>query len=53
MLQALRATSLRIRREVVEEGLPALVRLKRQSDIRRFRGKLNWKGDLAPMRSGY
>jgi len=34
----------------VEEGLRTLVRLQKQADIRRFRGKLQWKGDLDAMR---
>jgi Arc/MetJ family transcription regulator len=51
MRDALRATGIRTKREAVEEGLRTLLRLKRQSEIRRFRGKLNWKGDLNAMRT--
>lgn len=51
MRDALRATGLRTKREAVEEGLRTLLRLKRQSEIRRFRGKLSWKGDLNAMRT--
>ncbi|MEO8130304.1 MAG: type II toxin-antitoxin system VapB family antitoxin [Bryobacteraceae bacterium] len=51
MRDTLRATGLKTKREVVEEGLRTLLRLKRQSEIRRFRGKLKWKGDLDSMRS--
>ncbi len=51
MRDVLRATGLRTKREAVEEGLRTLLRLKRQSEIRRFRGKLNWKGDLNAMRT--
>lgn len=51
MRDALRATGLRTKREAVEEGLRTLLRLKRQSEIRRFRGKLNWNGDLNAMRT--
>jgi Arc/MetJ family transcription regulator len=42
---------LKTKREVVEEALRTLLRLKRQAEIRRFRGKLDWKGDLHAMRS--
>ena len=51
MRDTLQATGLRTKREAVEEGLRALLRLSRQSKIRRFRGKLKWKGDLNAMRA--
>jgi len=51
MRDALRATGLKTKREAVEEGLRMLLRLKRQADIRMFRGKLEWHGDLDAMRS--
>jgi Arc/MetJ family transcription regulator len=50
MQEAFRATGLKTKREAVEEGLRTLVRLQKQADIRRFRGKLQWKGDLDAMR---
>jgi Arc/MetJ family transcription regulator len=51
MRDTLRATGLKTKREAVEEGLRALLRLKRQAGIRRLRGKLDWRGDLDAMRS--
>ena len=51
MREALRASGLKTKREVVEEGLRTLLRLRRQEEIRRFRGKLAWKGDLEQMRT--
>ncbi len=51
MQDALRATGLKTKREAVEEGLRTLLRLNRQAEIRRFRGKLDWHGDLDAMRS--
>lgn len=51
MRDALRATGLKTKRETVEEALRTLVRLKKQSELRRFRGKLDWQGDLDAMRS--
>ena len=51
MREALRASGLKTKRQAVEEGLRALLRLKRQGEIRNFRGKLAWKGDLDEMRS--
>jgi Arc/MetJ family transcription regulator len=50
MRAALRATGLRTKREAVERGLRTLVRLSKQGEIRKWRGKLNWQGDLDAMR---
>ena len=47
---AMRATGAKTKREVVELGLAALVRLKEQEEIRSWRGKLRWTGDLEEMR---
>lgn len=52
MNEALRATGLKTKREAVELGLRTLLRLRQQEEIRQFRGKLNWQGDLDAMRSG-
>jgi Arc/MetJ family transcription regulator len=51
MRDTLKATGLKTKREAVEEGLRTLLRLSRQSEIRKFRGKLTWRGDLAAMRT--
>ena len=51
MRDTLRATGLKTKREAVEEALRTLLRQKRQTEIRRLRGKLNWQGDLNAMRS--
>ena len=51
MRDTLRATGLKTKREAVEEGLRLLLRITRQAQIRRYRGKLNWQGDLDTMRS--
>lgn len=51
MADAMRVTGLRTKREAVELGLKTLVRLREQEDIRRFRGKLAWVGDLEAMRT--
>lgn len=50
MREALRATGLKTKRETVELGLRTLVRLSKQSQIRRLRGKVRWEGDLEAMR---
>jgi Arc/MetJ family transcription regulator len=51
MADALNATGLHTKKEAVEEGLKALIKLKKQASIRNLRGKLNWEGDLNDMRS--
>jgi Arc/MetJ family transcription regulator len=50
MKDTLRITGLKTKREAVELGLRTLLRLRKQLEIRRFRGKLNWQGDLDSMR---
>jgi Arc/MetJ family transcription regulator len=50
MQDALRATGLKTKREAVELGLRTLLRLRRQAEIRDYRGKLAWEGDLEAMR---
>ncbi len=43
-------TGISTKKELVEEGLRLLIRLKKQQDIRGFRGKLKWTGDLRSAR---
>jgi Arc/MetJ family transcription regulator len=50
MKQVLKLTGLKTKREAVEAGLKTLLRLKRQEQIRDYRGKLRWEGDLDAMR---
>lgn len=50
MSEALRATGARTKREAVELGLRTLLRLKQQAELRQWRGKLAWEGDLDAMR---
>jgi len=50
MRDTLRATGLKTNREAVELGLQTLLRLKKQSEIRQFLGKLEWTGDLDSLR---
>ena len=51
MADTMRATGARTKREAVELGLKTLLRLSRQAEIRRYRGKLPWSGDLDAMRT--
>jgi len=51
MADALKATGLKTKKEAVELGLKALIKLKKQGSIRALRGKLKWDGDLNKMRT--
>ena len=51
MAEVLRLTGAKTKREAVELGLKALIRLKKQSKLRKYRGKLPWEGDLEQSRS--
>lgn len=51
MEDVLKATGLRTKKDAVELGLRTLIRLKNQENIRNFRGKLKWIGDLEDMRA--
>ena len=51
MKDALRVMGLKTKKEAVELGLRTLVRLRQQEEIRRFRGKIDWQGDLEAMRT--
>lgn len=51
MESALKASGLRTKKDAIEEGLRLLVQVKSQKEIRRFRGKIKWTGNLDEMRS--
>ncbi len=51
MKLAIESTGLKTKREVVEEGLKALIRIKSQSKLKSLKGKLSWEGDLNKMRT--
>ncbi|MEP7212794.1 MAG: type II toxin-antitoxin system VapB family antitoxin [Acidobacteriota bacterium] len=50
MKDTLKATGLKTKREVVDRALRELLRLERQTDFRKLRGNIDWKGDLNEMR---
>jgi len=52
MREALRSSGARTKRATVEAGLRLLVQVRRQSGIRRLRGKVRWEGDLNESRRG-
>ena len=51
MDEAIKISGLKTKKETVELGLKTLVRLKKQENIRRFRGRLEWTGNLDDMRT--
>lgn len=48
--RAAQLTGLKTKRAIVQQSLELLVRLKEQEKIRRYRGKLRWRGDLSKSR---
>ena len=48
----LKATGLKTRRELIDFALRELLRHKQQRKLLALRGKVNWEGDLAQMRTG-
>ena len=51
MRDTLRATGLKTKREVVDQALRTMLRLSRQGEIRRLRGKVKRQGNLHAMRT--
>jgi len=51
MQQAQAIGGYKTKKETVEEGLKLIIRLKKQEEIKKFRGKLIWDGNLDKMRS--
>jgi len=50
MSVALKTSGLKTKKEVVEEGLRLLVKVKNQSKLKKLRGKLKWEGNLEEIR---
>jgi Arc/MetJ family transcription regulator len=51
MEKALEVSNAKTKKDVVEEALSLLIRLKQQMKIRDLRGKLQWEGNLNEMRT--
>jgi Arc/MetJ family transcription regulator len=51
MREALRVSGASTKKEAVERGLRMLVRLSKEAEIRKSRGKLRCEGDLDAMRT--
>ena len=50
MSNAIEISGLKTKKETIEEALRLLIKVKSQSFIKKFRGKLKWDGDLERMR---
>jgi Arc/MetJ family transcription regulator len=50
MIKAINASGYKTKKKTVEEALKLLITMMNQSKIRKYRGKLNWEGDLNKMR---
>jgi Arc/MetJ family transcription regulator len=51
MRDAMAATKLKSKKEVVHVALSELIRMKKQKSILTYRGKTKWEGDLDQMRA--
>ena len=50
MAEAMRLSSIKTKKGVIDQALRLLVQVKRQEAVRQLKGKLHWEGDLAEMR---
>ena len=50
MIEAIKASGLTTKKDVVEQGLKLIVQRSNQQAVRELRGKLKWEGDLDEMR---
>ena len=50
MADAIKASGMNTKKEVVEYGLKLIIKYNQQQAIRQLRGQLSWKGDLDEMR---
>jgi Arc/MetJ family transcription regulator len=50
MNDARKASGLHTKKETIEAALKLLIKVKSQSFVKNFRGKLKWEGELESMR---
>lgn len=48
---ALKKSGLKTKREVVEEALKTLINVRNQEQLRSYKGKLKWEGDINELRT--
>ncbi|MEA3334892.1 MAG: type II toxin-antitoxin system VapB family antitoxin [Chloroflexota bacterium] len=49
--EAMRLTGIKTKRQVIDEALRTLVRIKRQRELLTLEGAVHWEGDLDEMRT--
>jgi Arc/MetJ family transcription regulator len=49
--QAMEVSGAATKRQAVDLALREMIRVARQTEVRKFRGKLHWEGDLDAMRT--
>ena len=49
--QAMKLSDLKTIKDVVHQSLEEFIRMKQRKKILKFKGKINWEGDLHQMRS--
>ena len=52
MAEARNASGLATKKQIVEQALRLMIRLRRQQQVERAFGKFRWRGDLARGRNG-
>ena len=50
--RARQLTGIKTKKQVIQEALRLLIRLREQEQVRSLRGKLHWEGNLEEMRQG-
>ena len=50
MAEAMRLSSIKTKKGIIDQALRLLVQVKRQEAIRQLKGKLSWEGNLEEMR---
>ncbi len=50
--RARQLTGIKTKKQVIQEALRLLIRLREQEQVRSLRGQLHWEGDLDEMRQG-
>ena len=50
MAEAMRLSSIKTKKGIIDQALRLLVQVKRQEAVRQLKGKLHWEGDLEEMR---
>lgn len=50
MAKAIDVSGFKTKKETVEEALKLMIKVRGQSALRAFRGKLKWEGDLEQLR---